>query len=37
MICGIGDIILDDVLAKREHINEVLREKLDEVTERWGG
>lgn len=32
----IGDIILDDVLAKREHINEVLREKLDEVTERWG-
>jgi regulator of protease activity HflC (stomatin/prohibitin superfamily) len=32
----IGDIILDDVLAKREHINEVLRTKLDEVTERWG-
>ena len=32
----IGDIILDDVLAKREHINEGLREKLDEVTERWG-
>ena len=32
----IGDIILDDVLAKREHINEVLRVKLDEVTERWG-
>jgi regulator of protease activity HflC (stomatin/prohibitin superfamily) len=32
----IGDIILDDVLARREHINEVLREKLDEVTERWG-
>jgi regulator of protease activity HflC (stomatin/prohibitin superfamily) len=32
----IGDITLDDVLARREHINEVLREKLDEVTERWG-
>ncbi len=32
----IGDIILDDVLARREHINEVLRVKLDEVTERWG-
>ncbi len=32
----IGDIMLDDVLAKREHINESLRVKLDEVTERWG-
>ncbi|MFH1086947.1 MAG: SPFH domain-containing protein [Chloroflexota bacterium] len=32
----IGDIVLDDVLAKREHINETLRVKLDEVTERWG-
>jgi regulator of protease activity HflC (stomatin/prohibitin superfamily) len=32
----IGDIPLDDVLAKRETINEVLRVKLDEVTERWG-
>ncbi len=32
----IGDIILDDVLAKREQLNIVLREKLDEVTERWG-
>jgi regulator of protease activity HflC (stomatin/prohibitin superfamily) len=32
----IGDIILDDVLAKREHINQILRTKLDEVTERWG-
>jgi regulator of protease activity HflC (stomatin/prohibitin superfamily) len=32
----IGDIMLDDVLAQREHINEVLRTKLDEVTERWG-
>jgi regulator of protease activity HflC (stomatin/prohibitin superfamily) len=27
---------LDDVLAKREQMNEVLRVKLDEVTERWG-
>ena len=32
----IGDIPLDDVLAKREEINQVLRGKLDEVTERWG-
>jgi len=32
----IGDISLDDVLAKREDINKVLRVKLDEVTERWG-
>lgn len=32
----IGDIILDDVLAQREHINTMLRTKLDEVTERWG-
>ncbi len=33
----VGDIVLDDVLAKREEINNVLRSKLDEVTERWGG
>ncbi len=32
----VGDISLDDVLAKREQINQVLRAKLDEVTERWG-
>lgn len=32
----IGDIALDDVLAKREQINQVLRVKLDEVTIRWG-
>ena len=32
----IGDITLDDVLAKREQINMVLRVKLDEVTSRWG-
>jgi regulator of protease activity HflC (stomatin/prohibitin superfamily) len=32
----VGDMALDDVLAKREQMNEVLREKLDEVTERWG-
>jgi regulator of protease activity HflC (stomatin/prohibitin superfamily) len=32
----VGDIALDDVLAQREHINQVLRAKLDEVTERWG-
>jgi regulator of protease activity HflC (stomatin/prohibitin superfamily) len=33
----IGDISLDEVLSKREQINEVLRVKLDEITERWGG
>jgi regulator of protease activity HflC (stomatin/prohibitin superfamily) len=33
----IGDIPLDEVLSKREQINELLRTKLDEVTERWGG
>jgi regulator of protease activity HflC (stomatin/prohibitin superfamily) len=32
----IGDIGLDDVLSQREHINIVLRTKLDEITERWG-
>jgi len=32
----IGDISLDDVLAQRERINQLLRSKLDEVTERWG-
>lgn len=33
----IGDIQLDDVLSKRDQINEILRAKLDEQTERWGG
>ncbi len=32
----IGAIILDDVLSEREHINSMLRTRLDEVTERWG-
>jgi len=32
----VGDMPLDDVLAKREAMNEILRAKLDEVTERWG-
>ncbi|HDI75126.1 MAG TPA: SPFH/Band 7/PHB domain protein [Thermoprotei archaeon] len=32
----VGDIDLDQVLARREYINEVLRTKLDEVTARWG-
>ena len=32
----IGDITLDEVLSQRERINESLRQKLDEVTERWG-
>ena len=32
----IGGITLDDVLSEREHINNMLRTRLDEVTERWG-
>lgn len=32
----IGGISLDDVLSEREHINNLLRSRLDEVTERWG-
>ena len=32
----IGGINLDDVLSEREHINNMLRTRLDEVTERWG-
>ena len=32
----IGGITLDDVLSKREHINNLLRTRLDDVTERWG-
>lgn len=32
----IGGIPLDDVLSEREHINTLLRNRLDEITERWG-
>jgi regulator of protease activity HflC (stomatin/prohibitin superfamily) len=32
----IGGIVLDEVLSEREHINNMLRTRLDEVTERWG-
>jgi regulator of protease activity HflC (stomatin/prohibitin superfamily) len=32
----IGGILLDDVLTEREHINNILRTRLDEVTGRWG-
>lgn len=32
----VGDLGLDEVLSKREQINQILRQKLDEVTERWG-
>ena len=32
----VGGIPLDDVLSEREHINTMLRTRLDEVTERWG-
>ncbi len=32
----VGDMALDDVLSKREAMNNSLRNKLDEVTERWG-
>ena len=33
----VGDFLLDDVLSKRDQINEDLRTKLDEITENWGG
>jgi len=32
----VGDMMLDDVLSKREEMNQLLQVKLDEVTERWG-
>ena len=32
----IGEMSVDDVLSQRERINEELRFKLDEITERWG-
>lgn len=32
----VGDLPLDDVLAKRDEINQVLRVKMDDVTARWG-
>jgi regulator of protease activity HflC (stomatin/prohibitin superfamily) len=32
----VGDMAFDDVLAKRDSINEIMRGKLDEATSRWG-
>jgi regulator of protease activity HflC (stomatin/prohibitin superfamily) len=32
----VGAMDLDDVLSKRDEINRILHEKLDEVTDRWG-
>jgi regulator of protease activity HflC (stomatin/prohibitin superfamily) len=32
----VGDIPLDDALAKREEINRMLQSKMDQVTARWG-
>ncbi len=32
----VGAMELDDVLSKRDEINQMLHEKLDEVTDRWG-
>ena len=32
----VGGIPMDELLAKRDQRNHVLRKKLDEVTERWG-
>jgi len=32
----VGAMELDDVLSKRDEINGILHEKLDEVTDRWG-
>jgi regulator of protease activity HflC (stomatin/prohibitin superfamily) len=32
----VGAMDLDDVLSKRDEINRLLHEKLDDVTDRWG-
>jgi regulator of protease activity HflC (stomatin/prohibitin superfamily) len=32
----VGDMLLDDVLARRDQLNEMLQSKLDEITNRWG-
>lgn len=32
----VGAMDLDDVLSKRDEINQILHEKLDQVTDRWG-
>jgi regulator of protease activity HflC (stomatin/prohibitin superfamily) len=32
----VGDMALDDVLAKREQINSLMQVRMDEVTDRWG-
>jgi regulator of protease activity HflC (stomatin/prohibitin superfamily) len=32
----VGSMSLDDVLSKRDEINRILHEKLDDVTDRWG-
>jgi len=32
----VGAMVLDEVLSKRDEINRILHEKLDDVTDRWG-
>jgi len=32
----VGDMNLDDVLAKREEINAIMQSRMDQVTDRWG-
>jgi regulator of protease activity HflC (stomatin/prohibitin superfamily) len=32
----VGDMNLDDVLAKREEINALMQSRMDQVTDRWG-
>ena len=32
----VGDMPLDDMLAKREQINAIMQARMDEVTDRWG-
>lgn len=32
----VGSMTLDDVLSKRDEINQMLHEKLDVITDRWG-
>lgn len=32
----VGDLVLDDVLSRRDEINKLMQVKLDDVTNRWG-
>lgn len=32
----VGDMLLDDVLSRREQMNAIMQARMDEVTDRWG-